>query len=164
VCTLGAAGGVEPEITVLRRRLCLAALATVCVALLAPSQAGARGEGPLWSTINACAPTAVGARASVPGGKGGERFVRFTLQWLSPQDGWMPVTGRSTSPWLSIGAGHGAGQAGWTFDMVPPPPGAHFTLRAVADTPRGSIVTSGGLAGVDEGQPPGTSLATCSTG
>jgi hypothetical protein len=143
------------------RRLSLVALATLCVAAAAPSPAGARDEGPLWATVNVCTPTAVGARASVPGGSRAERYVRFTLQWLSSEDGWVPVSGRPTSPWLPAGAGHGAGQAGWTFDMAPPPPGARFTLRGLAEVaPRGSLVTSGGVGGVAFG----SSLATCAVG
>src|SRR3954451_1713420 len=94
------------------RRLSLVALATVCVAAAAPSPAGARDEGPLWATVNVCTPTAVGGRASVPGGPRAERYVRFTLQWLSAEDCWVPVAGRPPSPWLPAGAGHGAGQAG----------------------------------------------------
>jgi hypothetical protein len=150
---------------VFRRRLFSLFLATVFVAAAAPSTAGARDEGPLWATVNVCTPNAVGVRASVPGRAGGERYVRFTLQWLSLEDGWMPVKGRPTSPWLPVGAGHGAGQAGWTFGLAPPPPGAHFTLRGVAEVAAGgSLVSSGGLAGVDEGQPAGTSLGICTVG
>ena len=89
--------------------------------------------------------------------------MRFTLQWLSPAAGWVPVEGQSTSPWLPAGSRRRVGQAGWTFDLKAPPPGAHFTMRAVAEVEgRGSLVTAGGLSRVREGRPPGISLATCS--
>jgi hypothetical protein len=75
------------------------------------------------------------------------------------------VEGQATSPWLPAGSRRRVGQAGWTFDLEAPPPGAHFTLRAVAEVGgRGSLVTAGGLPRVREGRPPGTSLATCSVG
>jgi hypothetical protein len=99
----------------------------------------------------------VGVRAAAPGRPSGSRPVQFTLQWLSPDDGWVRVEGQATSPWLPAGNG-GAGQAGWTFNLFPPPPGVHFTYRGVATVGgKGTFVTSGGLAGVDVG----TSLASC---
>ena len=147
----------------IRRRLFFLTLATVWVAAAAPSPAGARDQGPVWATVNICSPTAVGVRANAPGRSRGARHVRFTLQWLSPTAGWVPVEGQPTSRWLPAGSRRRAGQAGWTFDLEAPPPGTRFILRAVAEVEgRGSLVTAAGLPQVREGQPPGTSLATCS--
>jgi hypothetical protein len=63
-----------------------------------------------------------------------------------------------------------SGQVGWTFEFEQPPPGTGFQIRGLAELQwrrgatvvrRDSRVTSGGLAGVDAGEPIGTSLGTC---
>jgi hypothetical protein len=157
---------------VLRRLTLLTA--AVLSASAAPA-IGAPDRGPQWATLNMCSPSAVGARASVPGdGSAARELVRFTLQWATPTSGWVPVEGQPTSPWLPAGsARYVSGQAGWTFALRPPPAGTRFTLRAVAElewTNRGEVVrrrtlvTASGLSGVAEGQPLGTSLATCTVG
>jgi hypothetical protein len=155
------------------RRLSLLTAVVLCVA--AAPAFGAPARGPEWASLNVCSPLAVGARASLPGdGSGARQLVRFTLQWASPSSGWVPVEGKPTSPWLYAGsARYVYGQAGWTFALRPSPAGTGFTLRAVAElrwtrhgrvVRRRTLVTAGGLSGVAEGQPSGTSLAACTVG
>jgi hypothetical protein len=115
----------------------------------------------------------MGVRASLPGdGSDAQMFVRFTAQWHdNAQKAWLPVGGAATSPWLPAGsARYVSRQAGWNFAFVAPPPGGAFLLRAVAELQwrsgatvlrSASLVTSGGMAGVMEGDPASTSLASC---
>jgi hypothetical protein len=127
--------------------------------------------------VNVCdspaQPNVMGARASLPGdGRGTKMFVRFTAQWYdNSRQAWLPVGGAATSPWLSAGsARYRSRQAGWNFSFEAPPPGRTFLLRALAElqwrsggtVARGtSLVTSAGMAAVMEGDPAGTSLASC---
>jgi hypothetical protein len=90
-----------------------------------------------------CTPTEVGARAQLPGDGSSDRMaVRFTAQWLSP-DGWVPVAGQATSPWIDAGsAAFTWQQAGWNFAMVSPESGEAYQMRAVADMRLGSGETA----------------------
>jgi hypothetical protein len=138
------------------RRHPVTALVLAAAALALPANAAA--QTPSWATVNVCdsaaSPNQVGVRASVPGSA-----ARFTIQWLNPRsNAWVPVDGVPSSPWLSAET---VKQVGWTFQFDQPPPGSTFQLRGVAELKSGSLVTSGGLAGVDAGDPAGTSLATC---
>jgi hypothetical protein len=159
------------------RRLLLPAL-LLAAAVAVPAFAASSSRGLLWATVNVCnsasAPRSVGFRASIPGDTSQARtYVRFTAQWLDPRTrSWAPVEGVPTSPWLGAGsAGQLAGQVGWTFEFEQPAAGAAFQVRGLAELQwrRGAslvrsqtLVTSGGRAGVDEGAPPATSLASCS--
>jgi hypothetical protein len=108
----------------------------ICAALAAADTATAQTGESLtsnWAQVNVCSPTQLGARAQLAGdGSRSDMTVRFTAEWLSP-DGWVPVAGAATSPWLSAGsAEYTWGQAGWTFDMTVPS-GFAYQLRAVAE-------------------------------
>ena len=152
----------------------LIATLLVIAAGAGPASAAAPNGRPAWATVNVCTPGAVGVRASAPGdGSHAQMYARFTVQWLNPRSGaWEPVEGVPTSPWVSAGSARQLqGQTGWTFEFEPPPAGTVFRIRGLAEIEwrgggshlgRQSLVTTGGLAGVDEGQPPGTSLASCS--
>ena len=64
--------------------------------------------------------------------------VRFTAQWLSP-DGWVPLAGQASSPWLDAGSAEFTWQqAGWTFALNVPQSGEAYQLRAVAEMKLGS--------------------------
>jgi hypothetical protein len=127
----------------------VAGLATAAVA----HAASGGGSPPQWATVNSCAPTAVGVRASLPGDGTGTRMrVRFTAQWWSPgQRAWVPVKGVPSSPWIDAGsARYSYGQAGWTFRFSG---GGHGLIRGVAQMQwlkggrvvrRSSRVTQGG--------------------
>jgi hypothetical protein len=152
----------------------LIATVLVLAASAGPASAATPNGQPAWATVNVCGLGAVGVRASVPGDDSeAQMYARFTVQWLNPRSGaWEPVQGVPTSPWLSAGSARQLqGQTGWTFEFEPPPAGAVFQIRGLAEVEwrgggsrlgRQSLVTTGGLAGVDAGQPPGSSLASCS--
>jgi hypothetical protein len=159
------------------RRHLIATLAVLAAAGFGPASVATADSGPpAWATVNVCAPGAVGIRAGMPGdGSRARMYARFTVQWLDPRSGaWEPVQGIPTSPWLSAGSAEQLqGQTGWTFEFDPPPAGTVFHIRGLAELEwrgggsklgRQSLVTTWGLAGVDEGQPLGTSLASCSLG
>jgi hypothetical protein len=140
----------------------------------APADADA---APAWATVNVCdsaaSPNGVGVRASLPGdGSNAQMAARLTVQWLNARSGaWEPVEGVPSSPWLSAGSARQlSAQVGWTFEFDQPAPGTGFQIRGLAELEwrrgatvvrRESQVTSGGLAGVDAGEPLGTSLASC---
>ena len=85
------------------------------------------------------AATQLGARAQLAGdGSSGQMQVRFTAQWLSP-DGWVPLAGQASSPWLDAGSAEFTWQqAGWTFALNVPQTGEAYQLRAIADMKLGS--------------------------
>jgi hypothetical protein len=92
-------------------------------------------SGPLWATVNECAPGGVGVRASLPGdGSGGRMRVRFSVQWFSHRrHDWLPVK-NAVSPWVGAGSANYLYQErGWTFSIGAPPPGKRFLLRGVAE-------------------------------
>jgi hypothetical protein len=116
-----------------RRTLIATALVAGLAAVLVTHASGQTTSGPRWATVNSCAPTAVGVRASLPGDGTGKRMrVRFTAQYFdSGRGGWVPVRGIPTSPWIDAGsADHTYGQAGWTFRFAP---GSHGLVRGVAE-------------------------------
>jgi hypothetical protein len=156
----------------------LVSLVSVAVlAAAAPASAAESGPGPQWATVNVCDPAGqpdvMGVRASLPGdGSDARMFVRFTAQWHdNAQKAWLPVAGAATSPWLPAGSARSRSrQAGWNFEFESPPAGGVFLLRAVAELQwrkgatvvrSASLVTSAGMADVMEGDPAGTSLASC---
>ena len=116
-----------------------AALAAVAVAGTAN---GAGTDDQLtssWAKLNVCSPTELGARAQLAGDGSSTRMaVRFTAQWLSP-DGWVPLSGKATSPWLDAGSAEFTWQqAGWTFSLNVPKGTDPYQLRAVANLRLGS--------------------------
>jgi hypothetical protein len=116
------------------------ALGAVAVAM--PAQGAETGKtepAPTWANINICSPTQLGARAQLAGdGSTDQMQVRFTAQWLSP-DGWVPLAGQASSPWLDAGSAEFTWQqAGWTFALNVPQTGEAYQLRAVADMKLGS--------------------------
>jgi len=92
-----------------------------------------------WAKLNVCNQTQLGARAQLPGDGSSTRMaVRFTAQWLS-SDGWVPLSGKATSPWQDAGSAEFTWQqAGWTFSLNVPKGGEAYQLRAVADMRLGS--------------------------
>jgi hypothetical protein len=111
-----------------------AILLALAVALPGGASA-APAEGPLWATVNTCAPNSVGMRVSVPGdGTGKRQFVRFSAQWWSQaRQDWRPLAGAPDSPWIPAGTSRASWtQAGWTYSIQQPPPGAVFLIRGIA--------------------------------
>jgi hypothetical protein len=116
-----------------RRTLTATALVAGLAAVLAAHAFGQTGSGPQWATVNSCAPTAVGVRASLPGDGTSKRMrVRFTAQYYAPERrAWLPVRGVPSSPWVDAGsAEYSYGQAGWTFRFAS---GSHAQIRGVAE-------------------------------
>lgn len=165
------------------RRAFVLALVLACVPL---SDASAAGPAQ-WATVNLCdtasAPDSMGVRASMSGtGRSRRLYMRFRAQYNVPGgQGWRLVRGSGFSPWLPVGLlRRGTRQAGWTFAFDPPGDGRTFLVRGLVDFQwrakrrRGSrkrtrwvvvkrrrAVTRAGLRGVDGGDPPGTSRASC---
>jgi hypothetical protein len=155
------------------RRILIATALVAGLAVLAVTYAsGQSAPGPLWATVNTCSPTSVGVRASLPGNGTRQRMrVRFTAQWWSPaRQGWVPVEGVASSPWLDAGSAQYAyQQAGWTFDFDRAPAGHQFQVRGLAQMQwlkGGKVmrsttrVTQHGAVGVAGG----SSLASCRVG
>ena len=119
-------------------------IAAVAAALLAMSASPAHAVGTeqltsSWANVNICNSGELGARAQLAGdGSKDVMRVRFTAEWLSP-DGWVPLAGQATSPWQEAGSAEFTwAQAGWTFNLVVPPTGVSYQLRAVAEMDLGS--------------------------
>ena len=56
-----------------------------------------------WANVNICNPQQLGVRAQLAGdGSKDTMRVRFSAEWLSP-DGWVPLAGQASSPWLDAG-------------------------------------------------------------
>src|ERR671935_1671485 len=128
------------------RRWCALALGAVLGATAVAMPAHGAGEEltSSWAQINICNPTQLGARAQLAGdGSDDTMQVRFTAQWLSP-DGWVPLEGQATSPWLDAGSAEFTWQqAGWTFSLsLPPEGGQAYQLRAIAEMQLGSGQTA----------------------
>jgi hypothetical protein len=152
-------------------------LAATAIAGLGPGS-GVSASGPApWATVNVCdspsAPHQVGIRAGIPGdGSGGSVYARFTVEWSSHErHAWLPVEGRPTSAWIYAGSARDAlRQAGYTFEFDTPLAGSGYVVRGRVELQwrtggrvvrRATRVTSGGLGGVDFGDPPGLSRAAC---
>jgi hypothetical protein len=149
--------------------------------------APAQGAAPaVWATVNICdtprAPNKMGVRASMAGiGKLRRMYVRFRAQYIRPDGSRWEAVGGGVSPWLYLGKSRRRRlQAGWTFTFAPPPPNGAFRARGIAEfqwrvrrrraasrrarwviSRRRRAVTRGGIRGVDAGDPPRTSLASC---
>jgi hypothetical protein len=152
----------------------------------APAAAPAQAAPSVWATVNICdtpaAPNKLGVRASMAGiGRVRRMYVRFRAQYLRP-DGtrWVGVGG-GASPWVYLGTSRRRRlQTGWTFAFAPPRAGGAFRVRGIVQfqwrakrrrgasrrarwvvTRRRRAVTRAGIRGVDAGDPPGTSRASC---
>jgi hypothetical protein len=165
-------------------------IALLAVALPLPAQA-ARSRllwATVNTCLSHGTPAKMGVRASMPGnGRRQRMYVRFRAQyWNYGRRGWTAVSGSGISPWIYAGsARYRSRQAGWTFSFRRPSPGVVHTMRALVDyqwrarkrrrsrgarrsrrvrwvvVKRRGTVTRAGLRGVDGGDPPGTSRASC---
>jgi hypothetical protein len=127
-----------------RRWTLLAVGATLAAVAVAGPASGAGDQlTASWAKLNICNPSELGARAQLAGdGSSSRMAVRFTAEWLSP-DGWAPLSGQSSSPWLDAGSAEFTWQqAGWTFSLNVPQVGESYQLRAVADLKLGSGETA----------------------
>ncbi len=159
----------------------LFSFAALLLALVVPMPAAAAKPGAklLWATVNLCdtaaAPDTVGIRASMPGNGTRQRlYMRFEAQWFDASRQRFVASGAS-SRWIHVGSARfRSTQSGFSFQFAPPPPGTEFTMRGLVRfewraqreagqvvVRRASRVTRGGIAGVEGGDPPGTSAATC---
>jgi hypothetical protein len=155
-------------------------------ALLLAAPASAAPDPELWATVNICDtpvhPNEMGVRAAMPGDATHERmYVRFVAQsWSTRRHKWLPASGRGRSPWLYVGSARfRSQQIGWTFSFDPPA-GRVYLVRARAVfewrerkagrkgrgarwvvAMRRRRVTRGGIRGVNGGDLPWTSLASC---
>jgi hypothetical protein len=123
-----------------RRWSALALVASIAAVTVAGTANGAGDElTSNWAKINVCNSTQLGARAQLAGDGSSDRMaVRFTAEWLSP-DGWVPLSGKATSPWQDAGSAEFTWQqAGWTFSLNVPQGGESYQLRAIADLKLGS--------------------------
>jgi hypothetical protein len=112
----------------------LTALAIALAVALPGAASAAPAQGPLWATVNTCAPNVVGMRVSVPGdGTDRQQFVRFSAQWWSElKKSWLPLGGAADSPWLPAGSSRNSwSQAGWNYS-IQPPPGFVYLIRGLA--------------------------------
>jgi hypothetical protein len=150
------------------RKLTLTAFLLALVVAFPAGASAATAEGPLWATVNSCAPSAVGMRVSVPGdGSSKRQLVRFSAQWWSEvKHDWLPIGGSAESPWLAAGTSASTwSQAGWTYTIQQAPPGAVFLIRGIAQIQwrdGGSVVrsatrvTRAGAPGLVEGSSAGS--------
>lgn len=160
---------------------CLPACAGVLLLLLSPGPAqAARSDAKyLWATVNQCdsaaAPDTVGVRASMPGNGTRQRlYMRFEAQWFDARRNRFVASG-SSSRWIRVGSARfRSTQSGFSFQFGPPPLGTEFTMRGLVNFEwrgrrggrqvvirRESRVTRAGIDGVEGGDPPGSSAATC---
>jgi hypothetical protein len=133
----------------------LATVSLVLAATLVPSLALAASAPPrrasaavshsllqsrlLWATIDVCSPSdqpdTVGVRGSMPGdGQPHDAlYMSFRLQYLSgsgTSKHWTDLSSGGSSPFVRVGGGGAAHQAGRSFTLVPVP-GKPSTLRGV---------------------------------
>jgi hypothetical protein len=152
------------------RILIVTAVVAGLAAAVGGHAAGQSVSGLLWATVNSCSPGSVGVRASLPGDGTSERMrVRFTAQWYSPaSQGWVPVTGVASSPWLDAGSARYAyGQAGWTFAFDRSGGGRRFLVRGRAQMQwlsGGRVVRSAERVTRADAVGAGASRASCTIG
>ena len=129
------------------RRCSVLAISVALAAVAVAGTASGAGTGDQltssWAKLNICNPTELGARAQLAGDGSSTRMaVRFSAEWLSA-DGWVPLSGKASSPWLDAGSAEFTWQqAGWTFSLTVPQGGETYQLRAVADLKLGSGQTA----------------------
>lgn len=163
-------------------------LVPIVVLVFAIAPCGAAAAPRQWATVNLCnpvsAPHSMGVRASMSGnGRLARMYMRFRAQYILPgKRRWRAVNGAGgVSPWINLGrARTRTEQAGWNFEFEPPAAGSSFRARGIVEfqwrakrrrPPRKPVrwaivkrrraVTRGGIAAVDGGDPPGTSIASC---
>ena len=156
-------------------------LAAVLLTFVFPAPAGAaKADGRyLWATVNSCdtatAPDTVGVRASMPGnGTRQKLYMRFEAQWFDQRKSRFVASG-SSSRWIHVGSARfRSTQAGFSFAFGQSPAGTEFTMRGLVNfewrgrrkgrgvvVRRESRITRAGIAGVEGGDPPGTSVGSC---
>jgi hypothetical protein len=172
------------------RRASLASLLALAAAALPPAvPAGAAAPppepappppGPLWATINVCDspshPDEVGIRGQMPG-DGRPRhvlFMRFLLQYASPDGSWVDVGPSGDSGWIRVGAADvRTGQAGTTFTIAPPTTDFELLRGVVAFqwrdpagriARRGRRLTTAGHPNTKGADPAAFSAASCELG
>ena len=158
------------------RAASILSLFALCLAL----PATAPGATPkLWATVNACdtaaRPDTIGIRASMPGNGTRQRlYMRFQAQFYDAARGVYLNSGPATR-WIHVGSARfRTTQAGYSFEFDAPPVGAKYTLRGLVSfqyrarrkgklvvVKRARRITKSGYRGVERGDPPGTSAATC---
>ena len=131
-----------------RRASALALGAVLGAAAVAMPAQGADQLTSTWAKVNICSTSQLGARAQLAGdGTTDQMQVRFTAQWLSP-DGWVPLAGQASSPWLDAGSARFTWQqAGWTFQLSVPATGEAYQLRSIAEMKLGSGQTASHTTG-----------------
>jgi hypothetical protein len=134
----------------------------------------------LWATVNVCDtlghPDSMGIRGSMPGSgdRREEMFMRLQVQYFKPSDAqWHDLGTAGDSGFVDVGSARvSARQAGRTFTITPPRPGAApYLLRGVVTfewREDGKVVrrarrrTSADHPKTAGADPPGASAATCS--
>jgi hypothetical protein len=134
----------------------------------------------LWATIDVCSPpdqlNTVGVRGSMPGdGQAKDTmYMSFRLQYESSATGqWIDLESAATPPFVAVGTGKSARQAGRSFQLVPVAGKPPFTLRGVVSFQwrRGTAIvhtvsrpTTAGQLSLAGADPAGFSAATCVIG
>ncbi len=155
----------------------LLALVALTLGLAVPSEAAAATN--LWATVNQCdterRPDTLGIRASMPGNGTGQRlYMRFEAQYYDAANGVYLPSGSSTR-FIHVGSARfRTTQAGYLFEFGAPPPGTDMTMRGLVSfqwrarrngrlvvVRRARRVTTSDIRGVEEGEPRGSSAATC---
>jgi hypothetical protein len=134
----------------------------------------------LWATIDVCSPpeelNTVGVRGSMPGdGQAKDAmYMSFRLQYEDSATGrWVDLESAATPPFVAVGTGKSARQAGRSFQLVPVAGKPPFTLRGVVSFQwrRGTTImhtvsrpTTAGQLSLAGADPAGFSAATCVIG
>jgi hypothetical protein len=117
-----------------QRLIALAAALTALLLVPGPATAK-RKRSLLWATVNICDtkrhPDMMGVRARMPGNGTRQRmYMRFTAQFRD-EARWKRVNG-GRSVWIYVGrAGLRFRDAGFTFQLTTPSPGASYVVRGV---------------------------------
>ena len=161
------------------KRLLVSSALVIALLMAGPAHGAKTQAKYLWATVNKCdtaaAPDTIGIRASMPGNGTKQRlYMRFEAQYFDPSRNRF-VASRSSSRWMRVGSARfESAQSGFSFQFGTPPAGTGFTLRGLVNfewrgwrkgrqvvVRRETRVTRAGIAGVEDGDPPGTSAASC---
>ncbi len=134
----------------------------------------------LWATIDVCSPSdqlnTLGVRGSMPGdGQAKDTmYMSFRLQYEDSATGrWVNLESAAAPPFVAVGTGRSARQAGRSFQLVPVAGKPPFTLRGVVSFQwrRGAKIvhtvsrpTTAGQLSLAGADPAGFSAATCVIG
>jgi hypothetical protein len=134
----------------------------------------------LWATIDVCSPpdqlNTIGVRGSMPGdGQAKDTmYMSFRLQYENSATGqWIDLESAAPPPFVAVGTGKSARQAGRSFQLVPVAGKPAFTLRGVVSFQwrRGTAIvhtvsrpTTAGQLSLAGADPAGFSAATCVIG